>query len=100
MCPNAGDSDNQTNQWLSIYGSPIATRLNQQAPGANLTVSDIYSLISLCPFGTVSTPTFNYSPFCHLFTESEFEQFEYSGDLDKYYKTGCVDVFFFYLLPS
>jgi len=85
-CPNAGDSDVQTEKWLSIYGPPIAARLNRQAPAANLTPSDIYSLMSLCPFESVFKETL--SPFCSLFSDAEFGQFEYSGDLDKYYKTG------------
>jgi hypothetical protein len=45
--------------------------------------------MSLCPFESVYTQSL--SPFCALFTLSEFEQFEYSGDLDKYYKTGYVN---------
>jgi hypothetical protein len=88
MCPNAGGSDPQTSQWLSQYGPPIAARLNKQAPGANLTSADAYSLLSLCPFDTVAQNSL--SPFCNLFTNSDFQQFEYSGDLDKYYNTGFV----------
>jgi hypothetical protein len=87
-CPNAGDSDEQTDEWLSIYGTPIAARLNSQAPGANLNPDDVYSIMSLCPFETVYRESF--SPFCALFSDAEFEQFEYSGDLDKYYNTGFV----------
>lgn len=86
MCPNAGDSDVQTDEWLAIFAPPITKRLNGWAPGANLTDMDAYSLISLCPFHTLyeGSP----SPFCNLFTLSEFEQFAYSGDLSKYYGTG------------
>ncbi|KAF8653453.1 hypothetical protein AX16_003928 [Volvariella volvacea WC 439] len=86
MCPAAGDSDVQTEQWLDIYGPPIAARLNAWAPGANLTGDDIFDLISLCPFDSVAKQTF--SPFCALFTEEDLEGFEYNGDLDKYYGTG------------
>ncbi|KAF8076951.1 phytase [Lyophyllum atratum] len=86
MCPNAGNSDDQTSEWLSVYGPPIAARLNKQAPGANLTASDVYSLLSLCPFESVFLN--GLSPFCKLFSNEEFQQFEYSGDLDKYYNTG------------
>lgn len=62
-----------------------------QAPGANLTALDVYNLLSLCPFETVSANT--PSPFCNLFSGSEFQQFEYSGDLDKYYNTGFVRLY-------
>lgn len=87
-CPNAGNSDAQTSQWLSEYGPVIAARLNVQAPGANLTPTDVYNLMTLCPFETVAKNSL--SPFCALFTSAEFQQFEYSGDLDKYYNTGSV----------
>ena len=88
MCPNAGSSDAQTNLWSSIYGSPIAGRLNAHALGANLTGQDISNLISLCAFETVATSTL--SPFCGIFTHVEFTQFEYWADLDKYYGTRYV----------
>jgi len=86
MCPNSGDAAAQKSEWLLVYGPPIAERLNSQAPGANLTAADVYSLLSLCPFESAFLNAL--SPFCTLFSDVEFEQFEYSGDLDKYYKTG------------
>ncbi|KAF8887236.1 histidine phosphatase superfamily [Gymnopilus junonius] len=86
MCPNAGTSDPQTSTWTSIYGAPIAARLNAQAPGATLTSADISNLIPLCAFETLATG--NPSPFCDLFALEEFEQYEYNGDLDKFYGTG------------
>ncbi|KAH9482157.1 3-phytase B [Psilocybe cubensis] len=86
MCPNAGSSDPQTNIWTSIYGAPIAARLNAQAPGATVTAADISNLIPLCAFETLAKEI--PSPFCSLFTEDEFAQFEYFGDLDKFYNTG------------
>jgi len=95
MCPNAGDSSSQTDTWTNIYGAPIAARLNSQALGANLTASDISSLIPLCAFETLAT--MSPSPFCDLFTSSEFAQYEYYSDLDKYYKTGCA---FFFRFPT
>ncbi|KAG6906496.1 hypothetical protein DXG01_013675 [Tephrocybe rancida] len=86
MCPNAGSSDAQTGAWLLTYGPPIAARLNKYAPGANITATDVYSLMIMCPFESVFTD--QRSPFCTLFTQAEFEQLEYYGDLDKYYNTG------------
>ncbi|KAF8967497.1 phytase [Flammula alnicola] len=86
MCPNAGSSDEQTAIWTAIYGAPIAQRLNSKAPGANLTAADISNLIPICPFESVANDV--TSPFCALFTAEEFGQFEYFGDLDKFYGTG------------
>ena len=88
MCPNVGSSDAQTNLWSSIYGPPIADRLNAHAPGANLAGQDISNLIPLCAFETVATS--DLSPFCGIFTREEFAQYEYWADLDKYYGTGYV----------
>jgi Histidine phosphatase superfamily (branch 2) len=86
MCPNAGNSEIQKNQWQAVYAPPITARLNAAAPGANLTDTDISSLISLCPFETVAKGA--HSPFCSLFTLDDFRAHEYLGDLDKYYHTG------------
>ncbi|KAJ3506030.1 hypothetical protein NLJ89_g7102 [Agrocybe chaxingu] len=86
MCPNAGDSDTQTEIWTNIFGAPIATRLNAQALGANLTATDISFLMPLCAFDSIVREA--PSPFCDLFTPAEFAQYEYYGDLDKYYGTG------------
>ena len=86
MCPNAGDSDAQQDAWQSIYAAAALERLNTNAPGANLTLDDISNLISLCPFETVAKE--KASAFCNIFTQQEFEGFEYFGDLNKFYGTG------------
>ncbi|KAJ6618846.1 histidine phosphatase superfamily [Mycena sp. CBHHK59/15] len=95
MCPNAGSSDVQTAEWLAVYAPATTARLNSWAPGANLTDPETYSLISLCAFHTIASATEGQidrlSPFCDLFAETDFEAFEYSGDLDKYYGTGYGD---------
>lgn len=90
MCPSSGDSSNQTAQWLAVFASPIAARLNAAASGANLTADDVSSLISLCPFETLAKE--RHSAFCDLFAHEQdaFPGFAYSGDLDKYYGTGSV----------
>ncbi|KIY65057.1 acid phosphatase [Cylindrobasidium torrendii FP15055 ss-10] len=86
LCANIGDSDAQTEEWIAAYAPPITTRLNADAPGANLTDADIYNLMSLCAFETLAKET--ESDFCPLFTAEEFLAFAYVGDLDKYYGTG------------
>ncbi|KAK0499432.1 histidine phosphatase superfamily [Armillaria luteobubalina] len=86
LCENAGDSDDQTDAWLAIYAPAITARINDGAPGANVSNADTYSLLSMCPFDSVAKE--NRSPFCDMFEAADFEGFEYSGDLDKYYGTG------------
>ncbi|KAA1469415.1 acid phosphatase [Dentipellis sp. KUC8613] len=86
MCPNAGDGSKQSDEWLSIFAPPITARLNKAAPGANLTDDDTLSLMSMCPFHTIVEQ--RPSPFCSLFTEDEFDGYEYRNDLDKFYGMG------------
>jgi hypothetical protein len=106
MCPNAGSSDEETDEWLAVFAPPITARLNSWAPGANVTDAETYSLISMCAFHTVASATRGridrLSPFCALFTQADFEAFEYSMDLDKYYGTGYAPSFppLSYSLPS
>ncbi|KAK7038073.1 phosphoglycerate mutase-like protein [Favolaschia claudopus] len=98
MCPNAGTSIVQTSEWLAIYAPPITARLNSWAPGAHLTDRETSALISLCAFHTAASFSAssanspntlgNLSPFCALFSPSEFASFDYYYDLDKYYYTG------------
>ncbi|KAJ7138446.1 phytase [Mycena crocata] len=95
-CPNAASSHREMFQWLGVYGPPITARLNLWAPGANLSNEDIHGLMMLCAFHTVASVPYGYnagtplpfSPFCSLFTAEDFEAFEYSSDLDKFYSTG------------
>ena len=91
MCPNAGNADEQTHHWQSIFAPSIVDRINQAAPGANLMDVDIPYLMMLCPFETVAKET--RSQFCDLFTQDEFEAFEYYGDLNKFYGFGYVFIF-------
>lgn len=89
MCPSAGSSDPQTNEWLAVFAPAITAQLNAGAPGANLTDADTFSVISMCPFESVAHE--NRSQFCDLFEGMDaFPGFEYSGDLNKYYGTGYV----------
>ncbi|EJD01743.1 phytase [Fomitiporia mediterranea MF3/22] len=86
QCPNAGNSDKQTQVWQNIYAEGIAARLNASAPGASLTAKDVTSLFKLCALETVAKS--KPSDFCGMFDLKEFEDFEYYGDLNKYYKNG------------
>jgi hypothetical protein len=91
MCPNAGSGTHQSRLWQSIFAPPITARLNSASPGANLTDTDVTSLLSLCPFETVVR---GYSsPFCDIFTPEDFQGYEYFMDLGKYYGTGYGGAF-------
>ncbi|KAK1233370.1 hypothetical protein PQX77_003479 [Marasmius sp. AFHP31] len=96
-CPAEGDSDEQTQEWTSVFAPAIAARL---APSANLTNDEVYALMSLCPFETAAIggngdgeKGLGYgghktSPWCGALSHKEFEMFEYEGDVDKFFNTG------------
>lgn len=88
MCPNAGSSDEQDSQWINVFAPSIAARINAAAPGANLSASDAVNLMALCAFETIAKESASH--FCALFSQAEWDSYEYYGDLDKYYGTGCV----------
>ncbi|KAJ7749579.1 phytase [Mycena maculata] len=93
MCPSAGSSDSQTDEWVAVYAPATTARLNTWAPGTNLTDRETHALISLCAFHTAalwrpSSHPAPLSPFCALFTPPDFAGFDYAADLDKFYHTG------------
>lgn len=85
-CPNASQAEEEKNTWLSVFAPPIIARLRKAAPKANITELDVHNLMALCPFESLGLG--KKSPFCGLFSEKEFREFEYFGDVEKYYKTG------------
>ena len=71
--------------WMDVFVPPIMTRLNRDLPGANLTDSEVIYLMDLCPFNTVASSTGQISPFCDLFAEEEWHQYDYFESVGKYY---------------
>jgi hypothetical protein len=53
--------------------------------GLTFTSVDITSMLQLCAYETVAL---GYSSFCHLFTQEDYENFEYYYDLMFYYSQG------------
>lgn len=86
MCPAAVNTGTQVKTFVDIAVKDIAARLNSCALGVNLTAQDAYAIMHLCPFDTVAKEA--VSPFCSLFSEEDFEIYEYAGDLEKFYNTG------------
>ena len=87
MCPAAKSSKDEMNAFVDVAVQPIADRLNLAAPGANLSSQDAFAIMHLCPFETVAKE--KISPFCYLFSKKDFKIYEYAGDLEKFYNTGC-----------
>ncbi|WWC60742.1 uncharacterized protein I303_103318 [Kwoniella dejecticola CBS 10117] len=61
-------------------------RLQNQITGVNLTSTDIIAMLELCSY---ETDALGYSAFCKLFTEEDFENYEYYFDISFYYNNGA-----------
>jgi Histidine phosphatase superfamily (branch 2) len=83
-CPNDGKAASSTGgvaavKYLRKYLAAATQRFQSQISG-NLTwtVTDTFALQTLCPYETVA---FGYSAFCDIFTQAEWEGFEYYYDV-------------------
>ncbi|GAM82530.1 hypothetical protein ANO11243_005120 [Dothideomycetidae sp. 11243] len=74
------------NEWKATYLPPIASRLATLAPEISFTIHEIYTMQEMCGFETLARGN---SPWCDLFTRSEWEHFEYARDLLHFYRAGA-----------
>lgn len=93
-CPSFEESklgDEVVANFTQLFVPSIRKRLLDHLPGVNFTVSDVVSLMDMCPFDTVArTPDASeLSPFCALFTTEEWTQYNYMQSLGKYYGYGA-----------
>lgn len=65
--------------WRAVFLPPIATRLQSYVQGLELSLDDVFDMMSMCAYETVALGT---SEFCRLFTKAEWEGYEYAMDLD------------------
>jgi hypothetical protein len=72
-------------EWAKVFALPIQKRLNTDLPGAELTLDEVIYVMDLCPFNVVASDNGEMSPFCDLFTEQEWHQYNYYQTLDKWY---------------
>ena len=75
-------------KYASLFAPPITARLNANLPNADLNLTDTIFLMDLCPFETVASLSSTSSPFCTLFTPTEWKQYDYYQTLGKYYGYG------------
>lgn len=83
--PDSKIADSAQKTWASVFVPAIQKRLNNDLAGANLTTTEVIYMMDLCPFNTVGSPDGAVSPFCALFTEQEWHQYNYYETLNKYY---------------
>ncbi|KAJ7211760.1 phosphoglycerate mutase-like protein [Mycena pura] len=87
-CPNAFNASKADrgraylDKWASIYLENALARLQPQMKGFELRIEDVYIFQQLCAYETVAL---GYSKFCELFTEEEWDGFDYSFDLYFWY---------------
>ncbi|KAG1757693.1 histidine phosphatase superfamily [Suillus lakei] len=83
VCPNSNTADignfgsTQASKWADIYLQDARMRLQPMIQGFNMSISRLVDMQSLCAYETVAL---GYSKFCDLFTEEEWEGYEYYID--------------------
>ncbi|RMZ76954.1 hypothetical protein DV737_g4622, partial [Chaetothyriales sp. CBS 132003] len=82
-------ADNAQETFAATFVPAIRKRLEADLPGAQLSTADVIALMDLCPFNTVASPTGAISPFCALFSETEWHAYNYYETLNKYYGYGA-----------
>ncbi|KAF8228627.1 phosphoglycerate mutase-like protein [Tricholoma matsutake] len=75
-------------KWANIYLQGAVKRLKPNMPGFDLVIEDVYAMQQLCAYETVAL---GYSKFCQLFTEKEWDGFDYALDLQFWYGSAFGD---------
>ncbi|EKM83174.1 hypothetical protein AGABI1DRAFT_33745 [Agaricus bisporus var. burnettii JB137-S8] len=87
-CPNAKTQSKAERavwyltRWADKYLNEAQKRIAKDIKGFDLTIEDVYTMQQMCAYETVAL---GYSKFCELFTEEEWEGFNYSLDLYFWY---------------
>ncbi|KAJ5895151.1 Histidine phosphatase superfamily clade-2 [Penicillium taxi] len=83
--------DNISDNYTAIFAPGIKSRLESSLPGVTLSNKEVVYLMDMCPFDTLSKTADGkvQSPFCALFTDAEWIQYDYLQSLSKYYGFGA-----------
>ncbi|KAG8982798.1 hypothetical protein FRB94_007850 [Tulasnella sp. JGI-2019a] len=87
-CPNINIpaigylGDSYVFKYIPLYLGAATNRLNAYTGGNKFTANDTYAMQSICAY---EYNALGSSKFCGLFTEAEWEGFEYTLDLEYYY---------------
>ncbi|KXN93292.1 3-phytase B, partial [Leucoagaricus sp. SymC.cos] len=80
-CPNANINEKADrgvwyeSRWADIYLADARKRLAKDIKGFDLTTENVFTMQQMCAYETVAI---GYSRFCELFTEEEWEGFNYA----------------------
>ncbi|KAJ5090608.1 hypothetical protein N7532_009292 [Penicillium argentinense] len=83
--------DKIEDKYKALIGPAIASRLEEDLPGVTLTNKQVIYLMDMCAFDTISSTADGsiLSSFCDLFTDNEWNQYNYLQSLSKYYSYGA-----------
>lgn len=86
---NGPDSELNTKAkatFTKTFVPAIQERIEADLPGVQLSTAEVVYLMDLCPFEVVASDGGDtLSPFCNLFTEEEWQHYNYYETLDKFY---------------
>ncbi|KAJ3742522.1 phosphoglycerate mutase-like protein [Lentinula detonsa] len=71
-------------RWAERYLNETRERIQGMLEGYEVSVEDVYTMQQMCAYETVSL---GFSKFCTLFTQTEWEGFDYSLDLYFWYNS-------------
>lgn len=72
-------------EYLSSYLPAVSKRLAKQNSDVTFNSIELYGMQEMCGFETMVR---GWSPWCDVFTEQEWTQFEYARDIIHYYRAG------------
>lgn len=74
-------------EWQRVFTRPISARLSAANPAIDPALSplEVYGMMELCGFETLVRGD---SPWCGIFSQAEWLDFEYARDLLHYYRAG------------
>jgi acid phosphatase len=72
-------------KWQNHFSKSIAARLREDAGGLDFTPIEVYGMMEFCGFELLVRGS---SPWCDVFTQQEWLDYEYARDLLHYYRAG------------
>ncbi|KAE9404951.1 phosphoglycerate mutase-like protein [Gymnopus androsaceus JB14] len=82
--PISNRGDWYVKKWAETYLVDTRKRLQASLQGYELSIEDTYTMQMMCAYETVAI---GYSKFCELFTQEEWEGFDYALDLAFWYNS-------------
>lgn len=86
--PDSEIGSNAQSIWMDVFARNVTARLNENLPGANLSATETIYMMDLCPFNTIADAGGKISPFCGIFTEDEWRDYDYLQSVGKFYGIG------------